>query len=273
MQLLAQAQTALPDLGNRSSVQEPATSPAGSCIITSSSTGTYRNYVIPGSGVILLSLDTATGPSTTSVYLTSGSTTSGVIVTSCSQAATYSSANSVSILRGSSYTVYRNYQHLPTAEEAARNLRKYESQIRAKTQRAKSSIKKAIKLMFNIGFEEEARIFLKGDTIEVSHPESLFKFVISKYSNSLITRTHSPGVSTPYRLQLYTKSDIHIANLCVYMRNTPVLDQVMALAMFIKSGSEEMILKQANWSLTVKDPEIREILALEYPELRNKLLR
>lgn len=135
----------------------------------------------------------------------------------------------------------------------------------------KNSIKRALKLMSGMGFEEEARIFLKGDTIEVAHPESLLKFVIKKYRNSLILRTERPGYSTPYELGLYTKSDVHVADLCVYMENTPMLDQVLGVAMFIKSGSEEMILKKANWRNLNKDNELKEILALEYPYLESKL--
>jgi hypothetical protein len=135
----------------------------------------------------------------------------------------------------------------------------------------RSSIKRALKLMMGMGFEEDVRVFLNGDSIEISHPNSLFKFVITKHSRSLIRYTEHPGYSTPYRLELYTKSDVHIANLCVYMEQTPVLDQILGVAMFIKSGSEEMILKEANWSGLLDDMETREILALEYPYLEKKL--
>lgn len=135
----------------------------------------------------------------------------------------------------------------------------------------KNAIKRALKLMMGMGFEEDVRVFLNGDSIEISHPDSLFKFVITKYSRSLINRTEYPGYSTPYKLELYTKSNVHVADLCVYMEQTPVLDQVLGVAMFIKSGSEEMILKQANWSRLNSDMEMREILALEYPYLEKKL--
>lgn len=135
----------------------------------------------------------------------------------------------------------------------------------------RNSIKRALKLMMGMGFEEDVRVFLNGDSIEISHPDSLFKFVITKYERSLIRHTERPGYSTPYRLELYTKSDVHIANLCVYMEETPVLDQVLGVAMFIKSGSEEMILSKANWSGLTDDMETREILALEYPYLEKKM--
>lgn len=136
----------------------------------------------------------------------------------------------------------------------------------------RNSIKRALKLMCGMGFEEDVRVFLKGDEVEVSHPDSLLKFVITRLSGrSLIHYTENPGHIIPYGLQLQTKTGIHVANLCVYMEETPVLDQVLGVAMFIKSGSEEMILSQANWSGLTSDMELREILALEYPYLQKKL--
>lgn len=125
----------------------------------------------------------------------------------------------------------------------------------------RNSIKRAMSLISNFGFEEEVRIFLGGDKVEVSHPDSPFKFVIEKYKNSLIRETQYPGYSTPYRLELYSKTDIHIANLCVIMESTPLLDQVLALAMFVKSGNENKLLHKANYSQLCPDIGLRKILA------------
>ena len=114
-------------------------------------------------------------------------------------------------------------------------------------------------------------MFLGGDTVEVSHPESMFKFLLKKRSGSLIQRTHTPGHSTPYELELYTKTNVHVANLCVYMQDTPMLDQVLALAMFIRSGEEEYILEKANWSCVVADPVVRDAIRTNNPALARKL--
>lgn len=139
--------------------------------------------------------------------------------------------------------------------------------------KAKPSIKRALRLMANFGMEEDVRVFMSGGRIEVSHPDSLFKFVIEKGKKSLIEHTVRPGFSTPYTLSLYTKSDVHVANLCVYLRDTPVLDQILAISMFIKTGNEEEILKKANFFSLSDDLETRSIISLEKPELSRKLLR
>lgn len=138
---------------------------------------------------------------------------------------------------------------------------------------AKSSVKRAIKLLDNFGMEKDTKIFLSGDEIEVSHPDSLFKFVITKrdYSN-ILRNAERPPASVPFKLELFTKTGLHIANLCVYAEDTPMLDNLFMVAMYVKTGNEEDLLRTANYFQLTKDIELREILALEYPFLESKLL-
>lgn len=218
----------------------PVTATTNSTVISTSVTGFYHSQ---------LSTWRVSTTSTTSTCLTPG----GIYV------------------NGTSFYINGPARRPMSEEDIARYRRRQAIKTHEDRKKAKGSIKRALKLMCNIGFEEEARIFLRGDTIEVSHPDSLLKFVISKRPNSLIQRTLSPGYSTPYELSVYTKSDVYVAKLCVYMDKTPILDQVMALAMFIKSGSEEEILKAANWFSKSNDPELFEIITLEYPYLKSKL--
>ena len=77
----------------------------------------------------------------------------------------------------------------------------------------------------------------------------------------------------PYKLELYTKTDVHVADLCVYMQDTPVLDQILALSLFIKSGEEDYILEKANWSIRNCDAVLRQAILLENPSLSSKLKR
>ena len=137
----------------------------------------------------------------------------------------------------------------------------------------KNSIKRALKLLDNFGMEEDTKIFLKGDEIEVSHPDSLFKFVLTKRRyNNIIERTERPGHGTPFGLELFTKTGIHIANLCVYAVDTPMLDNLFMVAMYVKSGNEEDLLRTANYFNLTRDIELKEILSLEYPFMEEKLL-
>lgn len=138
----------------------------------------------------------------------------------------------------------------------------------------KNSIKRALKLLDNFGMEQDAKIFLKGDEVEVSHPDSLFKFVITKrpYKNIIIA-TERPSVTVPFSLQLFTKTNIHIANLCVYAENTPMLDNLMMIALYVKSGNEEDLLRKANFFSVTKDLPLKELIVSEVDYLKPKLIR
>ena len=241
--------------------------PTTNSVIFSSCASTASNYLhittgtYTGTGIITGTY-TGTGIITgavNSVIIPSGA----IVLTNRTVTGTFSSCcNNV-------YTSYVNINGWACTPDGLGIVKKYKKQIVPK--RTKSSIKRALKLMFNMGFEEEARIFLNGDSIEVSHLDSEFKFVITKYDNSLIYRTEHPGCSTPYKLELYTKTNVFIAELCVYMNETPVLDQVLGLALFIKSGDESKILRRANWHSLSNNMELREQLAKSYPDLISKL--
>lgn len=137
----------------------------------------------------------------------------------------------------------------------------------------KNSIKRALKLLDNFGMEEDAKIFLKGDEIEVSHPDSMFKFVITKRDyNRVLRSTEFPMKSIPFKLELFTKSGIHIANLCVYAEDTPMLDQLFMIAMYVKTGNEEDLLRKANFSSITQDKTLKEIIVSEVDYLSPKLL-
>jgi hypothetical protein len=125
--------------------------------------------------------------------------------------------------------------------------------------------------MDNVGFGDDIRIFLGGDDIEIAHPESMFKFVLTKHRHpTLIEKTINGGYSTPYHLRLFTKTNVHVANLCVVLEDTPILDQILAVSMFIRTGDEEHILQKANWSSLTDDEDTLLQIAVERPQLCSK---
>ena len=235
--------------------------------------GSWVNYTqtnLPTRRVIYTSTPTGGNSIVQQIYTTT--TNSVIILPQWTDAAGTQFISNIST--GTSLTYYTNGPQVwepYSNEEVRQHNNKLERTRSANVHRAKSAIKKALKLIDNIGFGDDVRIFLGGDEITISHPHSIFKFVLSKRSNSIVQRTISPGFSTPYKLQLFTKCDVHVADLCVYLPDTPVLDQILAVAMYIKTGSEEDILEKANWFNKTKDPELMEILANEDPLYARKL--
>jgi len=159
----------------------------------------------------------------------------------------------------------------PSQEELDRRKRKYQRDRRSSVYKARSAIKKALKLVDNMGFGDEIRIFIGGDEIVIDNPNSIFKFVLKRGHQSIIERTISPGYSTPYSLELLTKDDVHVANLCVYLKDTPVLDQILAVALYIKTGDEEDVLDKANWFNKTNDDGVRRLVNEYNPKFGKKL--
>ena len=134
----------------------------------------------------------------------------------------------------------------------------------------KQSIKRAVKMLERFGLGDDVRMFMKGESIEISHPDSNLKFVITK-NRSLIDGSRSKTYSSPFKTEIYTKDNIFIAQLCVYTENTPVLDHMLNLALHVKTGDEDIILQKANYTRQSDDREKLFLLANERPYLQNKL--
>jgi hypothetical protein len=141
---------------------------------------------------------------------------------------------------------------------------------------AKSAIKKATKLFQNLGQESNLKLFVSGAEVTLSHPDSRFKLVVKplEVAGWLIDRTQHGRAHTPYELSLFTKDDVFLAKLCVYFKDTPVLDQLLALTFYVQAGDELQVLEKANWFSTGDWNEDKTALVLgAYPQLAAKLPR
>lgn len=137
--------------------------------------------------------------------------------------------------------------------------------------RALAAIKKATKLFGRLGQSDNLRLMVSGHEITLEHEASPLKFLLrpSEVSGWLIERTVNPVSHTPYELSVWTKDNVFVSRLCVLMDHTPVLDQILALALFVKSGDELEILSKANW-FGFGDEEGKAVVLEHYPALATK---
>lgn len=218
----------------------------------------------------------STGP----VWYTSSTSTSTVIIprytsTSVTTTMPYHSSVSgglVTISCGGVLYTSSMYSTVGGSVSPFNVVRESKSLLRKRNRLTRSAVKRALALMSGLGMDNEVRIFLGNEAFEVQHSSSRFKFVISRNSKSVLALTDSPGYSTPYKLELRTAEDEHVANLCVIVEDTPMLDQILAVSMFVKSGAEDVILEEANFLNKTTDMELLESLAQDYPNLKHKLL-
>lgn len=143
-----------------------------------------------------------------------------------------------------------------------------------KVSRAKSAIKKASKLFMGLGKDDSLKLFVSGHEVTLSHPDSSLKFILKPLNESgwLLERTQAGRSHTPYDLAVYSKDDVFLANLCVYFNNTPVLDQLLALTLYIESGNELALLEKANWFSTgAWSEKCTQIMLEQHPSLEAKI--
>lgn len=155
----------------------------------------------------------------------------------------------------------------PTVRQLARQKSK-KSSLRKK---AHAAIKKATKLFMRMGQEDNLKLLVSGQEVTLSHEDSPLKFVLKPLGTPgwLEERTLSTTSHTPYDLFVTTKEDVFVARLCVFMDRTPVLDQLLALSLFVRSGDELEILEKANW-FGFGPEEGKSTVLQHYPQLENK---
>ncbi len=112
-------------------------------------------------------------------------------------------------------------------------------------QRTRSAIKKGISMLTALVGPEPVRSYISGDGFNLEG--RLFDYKVSK-TVGIVGHTQNTGNGhTPYRLTIMEKdTGTVLGDACVYFKNTPVIDQLIALTFFIRNGEEEELIKTAN---------------------------
>jgi hypothetical protein len=162
-----------------------------------------------------------------------------------------------------------------SSDAYARSVKAQKEKFRQDNKRpVRGAIKKVCKLFAQFRQEDNLRLFVSGQEVELSHPDSRFKFILRPLGEPgwLEERSANGRAHTPYDLSLLTKDDVFISKLCVYFKDTPVLDQLLALSLFVQSGEELKVLEKANFfSIPDTSGAAQKALAEAYPSLAQKL--
>lgn len=108
--------------------------------------------------------------------------------------------------------------------------------------KGRKALKKGIKKFSNLFGKNNINSFISGDGFTVEGEMFNWHFK-QKKSTSLVVMTHSPlNGHIPYSLQLMNKENFVLADCCVYVsENTPIIDQIITIVMYIKHDEEELI--------------------------------
>lgn len=99
-------------------------------------------------------------------------------------------------------------------------------------------VAKSYELLRDVTGEETAKAFFEGDRITITGRE--FDFVCSR-GRSL----HAPGHGN-VKVEIADKQGVVLADLCVFLADSPAMDQVAALALYTMVGDERKILNTGN---------------------------
>lgn len=136
----------------------------------------------------------------------------------------------------------------------------------------RGAIKKGLSLLTKFGRHKEAQLLVSGHRAVLSHPDSPFKLELAPYTSGWLTaRTRRPSGTAPFEIHLMTKDDVHLGRLCVLFQDTPVLDQLLALSMYVDTGNEMELLQKANWFGVKDESRVRQVLQDKAPQLLDKL--
>ncbi len=141
-------------------------------------------------------------------------------------------------------------RRLQTLSESAPRLTPHLPAQAAK--KVKAALKRCARLWDRLGKADTLSLFLSGAKVEISRPEGDFKFVVQAtekcHTDNWLTRgTLNAHYAAPFTIEAYTRDNIYLAKLCVYLRETPILDQLLALSLYVDAGEEVQVLQAANW--------------------------
>lgn len=181
---------------------------------------------------------------------------------------------------GAPYLINNGYQHLNAYISVNSSLNPVVFNINEEPtkeeineyKKGRKILSKTVSALHDFGMNKDVSVFIKGGTLEISHPSSKYKFVIHKIIDSdLIKDSVRSFRSVPFKLELFTKTDVFIARLCVYADNTPILEQILALSLFIRTGDEDHIFERANFlNVSYDTPNVLYDFIKEKPKLIKK---
>lgn len=114
--------------------------------------------------------------------------------------------------------------------------------------KGRSVVKKSLRTLERLAGSETARLFVRGEEVIVQGQEFSFRFQKNPDFDTVLssaTPEHRRHIS--FKLDLLTVTGDYLATGCVYMPDTPVLDQVTGLLLHVRSGNEAEIVKVTNW--------------------------
>jgi len=114
--------------------------------------------------------------------------------------------------------------------------------VRLKRDYARKALWKSIRLFENLFGINQIQLFLNGQSFEIIGRKFNYRISKKNYIN-LIDHTSRPtSCCIPYRLEVLSKSGLVLFEGCTVFKNTPIIDQIIALILHIQNDEEHVLL-------------------------------
>lgn len=111
----------------------------------------------------------------------------------------------------------------------------------------KKAIKKGLKTLSNLISNKNANAFVSGDGFVIEGNKFNFFFKKNRGYNTIWEHTKNPiSRHIPYQLEILSKDNVLLCEICVVFPDTPIIDQLIAAILYIQSGNEEELIKTGN---------------------------
>lgn len=136
------------------------------------------------------------------------------------------------------------------------------------------SIKRAYKLFDRLGETKLLGLLVSRQPICLSGADSPFVFRIELRDEpgmGIIYHTAHLGHTVPFILSLETREGEHLANLCAYADETPILDFLLAIKLHVDAGEDRALLSKANWYNFGDRKFVKAFMEQHAPEFVNRI--
>lgn len=128
---------------------------------------------------------------------------------------------------------------------AGMNVRERMKKEQTNLKKVRRALGKSAEMLKRIAGREPTHIFLSGKILTVKSETTGLTYQFTK-SGDLLEKTAYAMRTVPYQMRML-KDGKSLARLCVYIENTPVLDQLGAILLYIRSGEDKIFLDKANF--------------------------
>lgn len=119
--------------------------------------------------------------------------------------------------------------------------------LKIERKKLRSVLKKSISVLQRfIGLDKLLR-FLRGEGFIIEAKRFNYRLTLPNHKSLIDGTKNIDHYSIKYDLEILSKENVKICNVCTIFKGSPILDQVLSAYMFLVAGEEEEFLKNCNF--------------------------